>query len=161
ADLRFEAMFSRSSSATDGEARSAQEGESAGFGLGVRVADRTGVSATGQAGLEVGPLAARPAKLLAATRRAMEESAEQADAAAREKWALIRTLGTRARGLSADAVGKAQALRDDVSANYRRDPRSVDLDELKSLTREASARIRALGAGVAFNAVAALIELRE
>jgi TldD protein len=161
ADLRFEAMFSRSNSATDGEARAAQEGEAAGFGLGVRVADRNGVSATGQAGLEVGRLAARPAKLLAAIRQAMEESYERARSAAREKSALIRTLGTRARGLSPDTVVRGQPLRDEVSANYRRDPRSVDPGELKRLTREASARIAALGAGVAFNAVAALSELRE
>ncbi|MGZ6242852.1 MAG: hypothetical protein ACXWN9_09765, partial [Candidatus Binataceae bacterium] len=47
ADLRFEAMFSRSSSATDGEARSAHEGESAGFSVSVRVDEPSGASSTG------------------------------------------------------------------------------------------------------------------
>ena len=42
ADLRFEVMFSRSSSATDGEARSAHEGESAGFSVSVRVDEPLG-----------------------------------------------------------------------------------------------------------------------
>ncbi|MGA8568047.1 MAG: hypothetical protein WB580_09675, partial [Candidatus Binataceae bacterium] len=51
ADLRFEAMFSRSSSATDGEPRSAHEGESAGFSVSVRVCERSGVSSTGQTGV--------------------------------------------------------------------------------------------------------------
>ncbi len=161
ADLRFEAMFGLSSFATDGEARSAQEGESAGFGLSVRVAARGGASATGQAGLEVGRLAAKSAKLVAAIRNAMGEAYERARVSAREKSALIRTLGTRARGLSADTGAKADTLRDDVPAEYRRDPRAIDPDELKRLTREASARITALGAGIGFNAVAALTELRE
>src|ERR1700722_7151174 len=76
ADLRFEAMFSRSSSATDGEPRSAHEGESA------------GVSSTGQTGVELGRLATHTARMLAAIRAGLAEAYERARLGAREKAAL-------------------------------------------------------------------------
>ena len=88
ADLRFEAMFSRSSSATDGEARSAHEGESAGFSVSVRVDEPSAPPSTGQTGVEVGRLALRPARLLAAIRAGLAEAYERARLGAREKAAL-------------------------------------------------------------------------
>ena len=163
ADLRFEAMFSRSSSATDGEARSAHEGESAGFSVSVRVDERSGASSAGQTGVEVGRLALRPARLLAAIRAGLAEAYERARLGAREKAALIRALDGRsglARSLRMAPAPRAP-VRDEVAAVYQRDPRTLDPDELKRLCREASARVAGLGAEIAFNAVAALSELRE
>jgi hypothetical protein len=52
-------------------------------------------------------------------------------------------------------------MHDEVAAVYQRDPRTLDPGELKRLCREASARVAALGPEIAFNAVAALSELRE
>jgi TldD protein len=161
ADLRFEAMFSRTSSAADGEPRSAQEGESAGFGLSVRVVERGGAMGVGQAGVEVGRLALAPPKLFAAIRAALDEAYERARLGAREKTALVRALGGRAQSLAAAAFEPPPPVRDDIPAVYRRDPRTLDPDELKRLTREACAEVAALGPEIAFNAVAALSELRQ
>jgi len=161
ADLRFEAMFSRSSSATDGEARSAHEGESAGFGVSVRVNERGGASGIGQTGVELGRLALRPARVLAAMRAGLGEAYQRARLDAREKAALMRTLGNRARSLTMAAPPPRAAVRDEVAAVFQRDPRTLNPDELKRLCREASARVAGLGAAIAFNAVAALSELRQ
>ena len=177
ADLRFEAMFSRSASAIDGEARSAQEGESAGFSVSVRVDERssapgrgasgTGTSGTGQSGVEVGRLALRPARLVAAIRAALDEAYERARLGAREKAALIRALGgnpaaaARMRSLLGAPLTPRAAVQDQIAAVYRRDPRALDPAEIGHLCREASARVAALGTEIAFNAVAAVSELRE
>jgi TldD protein len=164
ADLRFEAMFSRSSSATDGEARSAHEGESAGFSVNVRVNERAGASSTGQTGVELGRLALRPTRLLAAIRAGLAEAYERARLSAREKAALIRALNGRsgwARSLTMATPAPRAAVRDEVAAVYQRDPRTLDPGELKRLCRDASARVAGLGPEIAFNAVAALSELRE
>jgi TldD protein len=164
ADLRFEVMFSRSSSATDGDARSAHEGESAGFSVNVRVNERAGSSSTGQTGVELGRLALRPTRLLAAIRAGLAEAYERARLSAREKAALIRALdgrSGRARSLAMAPPAPRAAVRDEVAAVYQRDPRSLDPGELKRLCREASARVAGLGPEIAFNAVAALTELRE
>jgi TldD protein len=167
ADLRFEVMFSRSSSATDGEPRSAHEGESAGFSVNLRVNERSGVSSTGQIGVELGRLATHPARMLAAIRAGLAEAYERARLSAREKAALIRALsrnsGESGRALSLASVPPAPraAVHDEVAAVYQRDPRTLDPGELGRLCREASARVAALGPAIAFNAVAALSELRE
>ncbi|HLJ43517.1 MAG TPA: TldD/PmbA family protein [Candidatus Binataceae bacterium] len=164
ADLRLEVMFSRSSSATDGEARSAHEGESAGFSVSVRVDEPSGASGTGQTGVEVGRLALRPARLLAAIRAGLAEAYERARLSAREKAALIRALNKYsgpARSLASVPPGPRAAVRDEVAAVYQRDPRTLDPGELRRLCRDASARVAALGPEIAFNAVAALSEVRE
>src|SRR5690348_4573971 len=164
ADLRFEVMFARSSAATDGESRSAHEGESAGLSVTVRVDERSGASSTGQTGVEIGRLALRPARLLAAIRAGLAEAYERARLGAREKAALIRALDGGA-GLARSLVGAAPdpraAVHDEVAAVYQRDPRTLDPDDLKRLCREASAAVAGLGPEIAFNAVAALSELRE
>src|SRR5277367_131934 len=164
ADLRFEAMFSRSSSATDGEARSAHEGESAGYSVNVRVDERGGASSTGQTGVELGRLALSPARLLAAIRAGLVEAYERARLGAREKAALLRTLNKRsgrARSLAMAPPAPRIAVHEEVAAIYRRDPRTLDLGELGRLCREASARVAGLGPEIAFNAIAAVSELRE
>src|ERR1700682_3559116 len=161
ADLLLKATFSGSSSATDGEARSAHEGESAGFGVSVRVNERGGASGIGQTGVELGRLPLRPARLLAAIRAGLGEAYQRARLDAREKAALMRMLGNRARSLTMAAPPPRAAVRDEVAAVFRRDPRTLDPDELKRLCREASARVVGLGAAIAFNAVAALSELRQ
>ena len=167
ADLRFEAMFSRSSSATDGEPRSAHEGESAGFSVSVRVNERSGVSSTGQTGVELGRLATHPARMLAAIRAGLAEAYERARLSTREKAALIRALSRNsgraglARSLASAPPVPRAAVHDEVAAVYQRDPRTLDPGELRRLCREASARVAALGPEIAFNAVAALSELRE
>jgi TldD protein len=167
ADLRFETMFRRSSSATDGEARSAHEGESAGFSVSVRVIDRSGASSGGQTGVEVGRLALRSAPLVAAIRAGLAEAYERARLSARAKAELIRTLDGRSdlaelsRSLASGTPETRSAVRDEVAPVYRRDPRTLGPGELKRLCREASARVAGLGPEIAFNAVAALSELRE
>jgi TldD protein len=164
ADLRFEVMFARSSAATDGESRSAHEGESAGFSVTVRVDERSGASSTGQTGVEIGRLALRPARLLAAIRAGLADAYERARLGAREKAALIRALdggAGLARSLVAAAPVPRAAVHDEVAAVYQRDPRTLDPDDLKRLCREASAGVAGLGPEIAFNAVAALSELRE
>jgi TldD protein len=163
ADLRFEAMFSRSSSATDGEPRSAQEGESAGFSVSVRVSERSGASGTGQTGVEVGRMALDASRLLRAVRAGLAEAYQRGRSDAREKAALIRALDRRssfARSLLDAAPAAREPVHDEVAAEYRRDPRALDPDELKRICHEASARVTALGSEIAYNAVAALSELR-
>ncbi len=161
ADLRFEARFSRSSSATDGEPRAAQAGESAGFGVSVRVNAPGGASGAGQTGVELGRLALRPARLLGAIRAGLAEAYQRARLGAREKAALIRALNGRARSLAMAAPPPRAALRDEAAAVFQRDPRTLESGELERLCREASARVAGLGSEIVFNAVAALSELRQ
>src|SRR6202048_2483989 len=120
ADLRFEAMFSRSRAAPDGQAPSAHEGESAGFGVSVRVNERGGASGIGQTGVELGRLALRPARLLAGIRAGLGEASQRARLDAREKAALMRTLGNRARSLTMAAPPPRAAVRDEVAAVFQR-----------------------------------------
>jgi TldD protein len=164
ADLRFEAMFSRSSSATDGEPRSAHEGESAGFSVNVRVNERSGVSSTGQTGVELGRLATHPGRMLTAIRAGLAEAYERARLGAREKATVIRAMNGgsgRARSLTGAPVAPRAPVQDEVAAVYQRDPRTLDPGELRHLCRDASARVAALGSEIAYNAVAALSEVRE
>jgi TldD protein len=164
ADLRFEAMFSRSSSASDGEPRSAHEGESAGFSVSVRFSGRSGASGSGQTGVELGRLALDSDRLLRSVRAALAQAYESARQGAREKEALIRGLSRGsllARSLMDSAPRPRAPVLDAVAAEYRRDPRTLDTDELKRLCHETSARVAALGAEIAYNAVAAFSELRE
>ncbi|MGC1343184.1 MAG: TldD/PmbA family protein, partial [Candidatus Binataceae bacterium] len=51
--------------------------------------------------------------------------------------------------------------RADIAAIYRRDPRTISLDELKRLALDSSRAVSALGTQIAFNAVAAMTELRQ
>jgi hypothetical protein len=143
ADLRFEVMFTRSSSATDGEARSAHEGETAGFSVSVLVSERAGASSSGQTGVEVGRLALRPTRLLTAIRAGLNEAYERARLGARKKAAVIRALDGRlglARSLASVAPAPRAVVHDEVAATYQRDPRTLDPGELKRLCRDASAR---------------------
>jgi len=161
ADLRFEVMFSRSSSATDGEPRSGLEGENAGFSVSVRAGDGPGASSAGQAGVELGRLALRPQRTIAAIRAALDEAYERARLGAREKAALIRNLGARGRSLADAAFAAREALQDAVPAVYQRDPRTLEPDAIKRLCHDTSARVAALGPQIAYNVVAATSELRE
>ena len=51
--------------------------------------------------------------------------------------------------------------RDEVPAIFQRDPRTLDAGELTRTPHDASAAIAGLGTDVAFNAVAAMSELRH
>ena len=81
--------------------------------------------------------------------------------------ALIRALSRNsgraglARSLASAPPVPRAAVHDEVAAVYQRDPRTLNPGELRRLCREASARVAALGPEIAFNAVAALSELRE
>lgn len=161
ADLRFEVMFSRSSSAADGEPRSALEGESAGFCVSVCAGEGSGASGAGQTGVELGRLALRSQPTVAAIRAALEEAYERARLGAREKAALLRTLGARGRSLADAAAAPREPVRDAVPAVYRCDPRALAPDALGRLCHDASARVAELGPEIAYNAIAATSELRE
>ena len=161
ADLRFEAIAHRSGAATDGEPRDSSETESASFSVTVHVRGRSGALGHGQIGAEAGALAARPAKLAAVIRRALDDAHARARASAREKAAMLSAMGAAARSLETLAPAPAEPIRAEVVAVCRRDPRTVSIDELKRLVLEASRAVRGLGADIAFNAVSAMTELRE
>ncbi|HKV53549.1 MAG TPA: TldD/PmbA family protein [Candidatus Binataceae bacterium] len=160
AELRFEAMFSRSAVANDGEPRDSSETEAAAFSVAVDYA-ATGAIGRGQTGVEIGRLALGRTKLMAALNSGLGEAFERARASAREKAALIKTLGARAAALGIDEAIAPSTIRDEVEAVFRRDPRTLDPGELKESCREASAALSGLGSEIAYNVVAAAAELRH
>ncbi len=74
---------------------------------------------------------------------------------------MLKQLGTAARALTLVGAIEPSTARDEVPAIFQRDPRTLDPDELKRVCHDASAAIAGLGADVAFNAVAAMSELRH
>ncbi len=160
-DLRFEVVAGRSAAATNGEPRDSSESENAAFGLAVQVADRSGVVGHGQAGAEIGGLARKPARLPSVIRGALEQAFDRARASAREKAAIVASMGSAARSLAAAQVPDPPAIRDSVEATFKRDPRGIDIDELKQLALEASRGVKALGSSIAFNVAAAMTEYRR
>lgn len=161
ADMRFEAMFHRSASANDGDQRDSAETEAAAFGVSVHYEDRGGVLGHGQTGAEIGRLALNRTRLIAALNSALAEAYERARFSAREKVAMLKRHGAAAKSLTRAGAITPSTARDEVAATFRRDPRTLDPDELKRLCRDASASIAGLGTDIAFNAVAALSELRH
>jgi len=161
ADIRFEAVFNRSCSANDGEPRESVESESASFGVSVTAADRTGLQGRGQIGVEIGRRAFDRGRLVTELKAALTEAWERARTSARERGAIVRTGGARARSLAARKAAAAPAVEADVAPIFRIDPRGLAPSELGGLARDASAAIAALGPAVAFNAVSATSELRD
>jgi len=160
ADLRFEVMFHRSGAATNGEPRDGNETESAGFCVSVHAGGSKSVG-HGQSGAEIGRLALNERKLIAAIRGALEEAYIRAKNSAREKDALLKQFGERAHSLVGGSFVPRDAIRDEVAAVFRQDPRTLDPGQLERITLEASREVKGLGHDVAFNAVAALSELRH
>ncbi len=162
AEMRFEASFTRTASAVDGEARDAFESGNAALGVRVRYAMADGAAGEGFTGVEVGRIALNRTKLSAAIDSALAGAFERARCNAREMAALARSVPA--------AVIKSMALfgevapsteRAEISATCRRDPRTLNPSELGRVCREASAEIAALGSEITYNAVAALSELRH
>jgi TldD protein len=160
ADLRFEAVFRRSASATNGEPRHGGESESAGFGVSVHVG-RSGAIGHGYCGGEVGRLARDSRKLATAIRAALNRAFERARLNAREKSATLKHLGARARMLADGGFAPRAPIRREIAAVFRHDPRSLSPDAPKQLTLDASMAVRGLGREIAFNTVAAMSELRQ
>ena len=136
ADLRFEVMFHRSGAATNGEPRDSNETESAGFCVSVHASGGKSVG-HGQFGAEVGRLACNEKKLVAAIRRGLEEARNRAKNSAREKDAFLKKLGDRAGSLVGGSFVPREAIRDEVAAVFRQDPRTLGPEELKRITLEA------------------------
>jgi TldD protein len=160
AEMRFEAMFSRTASANDGAPRNSEETESAAFGVTVHYAGANGAVGNGQTGAEIGRLALSRTKLLAAINGALGDAFERARANAAQKSTLLKLLGPDAKSLTLASL-EPSAIRDDVEATFHRDPRTLDPDELKALCREASAAVSGLGSEIAYNVVAGAAELRR
>ena len=161
AEIRFEAMFSRSAAAVDGEPRDGSESDGAAFGLTVHYAAPGGVIGHGQTGSEIGRLALSRTKLVAALDAGLNQAYERARVSAREKARLLKLCGSNAKSLTLSASAEPSTVRDEVAATFRRDPRDLDSDELKRACREASAAVCGLGGEIAYNVVAALAELRQ
>ena len=160
ADLRFEVMFHRSGAATNGEPRDSTETESAGFCLSVHVGAGAAIG-HGQAGAEIGRLALNEKKMVAEIGRGLEEAYNRARISAREKAAFLKRFGARAGSLAGGAFEPRAPIRDEVAAVYKQDPRTLDPEDLKRITLEASREVKGLGRDIAFNAVAATSELRH
>jgi len=160
-ELRFEATFNRSAVAVDGDQRDGAEVETAAFGLAVHYGGRDGVVCIGQTGTEIGRLALNRTKLLGALEVGLAEAYERARASAREKAALLKSLGGKASSLLAMTPVAPATARDEVEAIFQRDPRTIAPDEMKLACRDASAAICGLGSEIAFNVVAAHAELRH
>jgi TldD protein len=160
ADLRFEVMFHRSGAATNGEPRDSTETESAGFCVGVHAGAGNSIG-HGQVGMEIGRLALNEKKIVAEIRRGLEEAYNRARISAREKAAFLKRFGARAESLIGGAFEPRVPIRDEVAAVYRQDPRTLDPEDLKRITLEASREVKGLGRDIAFNAVAATCELRH
>lgn len=161
ADLRFEVMFHRSAAATNGEPRDSSESESAGFGLSVHAGGRFGAVGHGQAGSEIGRLALSERKLGAALKSGLEQAYARARLSAREKAALLETMGERGAVLLRAAIAPRPAIRDEVAATFRHDPRTLDPREIERAALDASKAVSGLGGDIAFNAVGAMTELRH
>jgi TldD protein len=161
AELRFEVVFNRSAAATNGEPRDGSESESAAFGCTVDVASRSGAVGHGQTGAEVGRLASRPGKLTAAIRDGLDQAYERARLDAREKAAFLKSISGQPTSLDTGELALRPPVRDEVAAMYRDDPRALAPERLKALALDASRSVRALGAEIAFNAAAAMSELRH
>lgn len=161
ADLRAEVVFNRAGAAVGGEPRDGSESESAAYAVSVQVADRAGPIGHGQTGAEIGALAGRPEKLVAELKRGLTEAYQRARSSAREKADLIKRLGNSAGGLVVPPIPKRSPVRDDVEASFRRDPRSLSTDELKKISLDASREVASLGDSIAYQAVAAMTELRR
>jgi TldD protein len=160
AEMRFEAMFSRTAVANDGEPRDSSESEAAAFGITVHYMAADNAAGHGQAGAEIGRLALNRNKLLAALNAGLSGAFERAKANAREQaraWKLLS--GVKHLGLS--AMIEPSIMRDDVEATFARDPRTLSSGEIIQLCREGSAAISGLGSEIAYNVVAATAELRH
>jgi TldD protein len=160
ADLRFEVMFHRSGAATNGEPRDNSETESAGFCVSVHVGAGTSIG-HGQFGAEIGRLGLNEKKMVAEIRRGLEEAYNRARISAREKAAFVKRFGVRAGSLVGGAFEPRPPIRDEVAAMFRHDPRTLDPEELKRITLDASREVKGLGRDIAFNAVGATCELRH
>ncbi len=162
AEMRFEASFSRTASAVDGVPRDAAESANAALGVRVHCAAPGGVVGDGFTGVEVGRIATSRTKLAAALQSALAEAFDRARCSAREQTALRRTAPAAVvKALAAIGNVEPSTERAEVAATFRRDPRTLDPAELGRLCRSASAEIVGLGSDVAYNAVAALAELRH
>ena len=161
AEMRFEAVFNRSAAAVDGESRESSETDGAAFGVTVYYGAPGGIVAHGQTGAEIGRLALKRTKLMAALNAGLNQAYERARASAREKAALLKLYGSSAHGLMLSAAPEPSTIRDEVTATFRRDPRDLDPEEMKRDCREASKAIVGLGGEIGFNAVAATSELRQ
>ena len=160
-ELRFEVVSSRSAAATNGEPRDSSENENAAFGVAVQVTAPSGAIGHGQAGAEIGALARRHEKMLRTLGDALEHAHDRARASAREKSALIKSLGAAARSLELTPVPPPPAIRDDVDAIFGEDPRATSIDDLNRLALDASRAVSGLGSTIAFNVAAAMTELRR
>jgi TldD protein len=161
AEIRFEAMFSRSAAANDGEPRDSAESESAAFGVTVQYDGANGVMGHGQTGAEIGRLALSRTKLMASIEAALGQAYERARASARERAAFLKLHGAKAKSLMLYVAPEPSSARDEVVATLQRDPRGLDPEELKRACREASAAVCGAGSEIAYNVVAALTELRH
>jgi TldD protein len=161
AELRFEVVSHRSAAATNGAPRDSTEGENAAFGVAIQVSSATGCVGHGQAGAEVGALARKPAKLAAVVRAALRSAYDRARVSAREKSALIKSLGAAARSLETVPIPEPPVIRDEVEAVFRSDPRTAPVERLKKLSLDASRAVSGLGPGIAFNVAAAMTEFRR
>jgi TldD protein len=153
-------MFHRSGAATNGEPRDSTETESAGFCVSVHASAGNAIG-HGQSGAEIGRLGLNDKKLVAEIRRSLAEAYNRARISAREKAAFLKRFGARAGSLVGGTFEPRAPIRDEVAAVYRHDPRSLDPEELKRITLEASREVKGLGRDIAFNAVAATCELRH
>ncbi len=161
ADMRFEAMFHRSAAAHDGDQRDSSESETAALSVTVHYEGSGGVVGHGQTGAEIGRLALNRTKLIGALNAALTEAYDRARFNAREKATILKRLGAEAKALTIVGAIVPSTERDEIAATFARDPRTLDPDELKRLCRDASASIVGLGSEIAFNAVAALSEIRH
>ncbi|HLX37841.1 MAG TPA: hypothetical protein VKR29_08565, partial [Candidatus Binataceae bacterium] len=153
-------MFHRSGAATNGEPRDSTETESAGFCVTVHASSGSAIG-HGQFGAEIGRLALNEKKLIGEIRRGLEEAYARAHNSARDKAALLKRFGERARSLVGAPFAPRDAIRDEVVAVFKQDPRTLDPEQLGRVTLEASREVKGLGHDIAFNAVAATSELRH
>jgi TldD protein len=155
--LRFEVVFRRGASAENGAPRRASEQETAALGLSV-IAGAPKAIGYGYSGIEIGPAASDPDKLMKAVRGAFKAAHERARLSARRNAALMREHLARHGDGAWIPMRPSHA---EIPASYARDPRAVTSAELGSLTLEASHAVTQLGHEVAFNAVGAFTELRH
>jgi TldD protein len=161
AELRFEATFHLSAEAEAGAVRRIVQGENAGFGLDVWCAREGGIVGRGQYGAIVGPLAGRPARLLAALRVGFEEAYQRAAADTIERKRRLKLYGPGAHSLIDQARIEHAGARAEFPAAFRIDPRSVDGKTVQELARHASRSVAGLDKSIAFNSIAAFTELRH
>lgn len=148
-DVRLEASEGCAAYAEDGEPKASSRDFA--LALGVRVVAGNGTSASGYCGLTLGP--SDVPRLSEIVREALLHAHERASASARRKVAAAQRFSAGGGSLSPCELAPIDVRREDVSAVYEIDPRTVDPQAACRLCTDVSKAIAGSSDRVRYNIV--------